>query len=271
MPLILVFGAFGSAARSLARIDAVPGRGEVLEHRGVHGLHLEDDGERIGRLDRADVGEGRLAGRHHALRRIAQPVVGRLDVGRGQRRAVVELDARLELERVGHQVGRDRPGLGEIALDLGELVEVEAQQRRIERRGEVQRRVGVAAVAVVVRRLGADRELQRAAASWAVCASAVGDRPPRAKRRGAGHQDGASRYSWRSSSLHVRFRCRESLVVPPLRSSLHSNLDAGHEVAAAATRRSGGNLPPAFLAGHRAAGMEHAAATAGSRARAFRR
>ena len=29
----------------LRRVDAVPGRGEVLEHRGVHRLHLEDDGE----------------------------------------------------------------------------------------------------------------------------------------------------------------------------------------------------------------------------------
>ena len=75
----------------------------------------------------------------------------------------MEFDAGLELERVGHQVGRDLPRVGEIAFDLGEFGEVEAQKRRVERGGEVQRRVGVAAVVVVVRGLGTDREIERSA------------------------------------------------------------------------------------------------------------
>ena len=106
----------------------------------------------------------------------------------------------MELDRVGHQVRRGRPGVGEIALHLGELVEVETQQRRIERRREVQRRVGVAAVIVVVRRLGADRELQRAA-FLGLLRSRFGDGTAKREGRRSGHQDGASRYAWVHSIL----------------------------------------------------------------------
>jgi hypothetical protein len=164
----------------------------VLEHRGVHRLHLEDDRERIGRLDRADIPEGRLAGRYHALRRIAQPVIARLHVRRCQVGAVVEFHARVELERVGHQVGRDLPRLREIALHLGELVEIEAQQGGIERGGEMQRRIGVAAMVVVVRRLGADGELQGSALLRRLRAG-LGHRAAEGDGRRAAHQDGASR------------------------------------------------------------------------------
>ncbi len=146
------------------RVDAVPGRREVLEHRGIDRLHLEHDGVGVGRLDRPDVREGGLARGHDACWRIAQAVIGCLHVRGGERRAVVEFHAWMQLEGIGHQVGRDGPRVGEVAFELGEFREIEAQQRRIERRREMQGRVGIAAMAVIVRGLRADRELERSAA-----------------------------------------------------------------------------------------------------------
>src|SRR5262245_37838447 len=76
----------------------------------------------------------------------------------------MEFHALMQLESIGHQVGRDRPRLREVAFHFREFYEIEAQQRIVERRREMQRRIGIAAVTVVVRRLCADRELQRASA-----------------------------------------------------------------------------------------------------------
>src|SRR5688572_9379409 len=76
----------------------------------------------------------------------------------------MELHIRMQLEGEGHQVGGDRPRLGKIALNLGEYVEIEAQERLVERRREMQRGIGVAAMWVVMRRLRADRKVEIAAA-----------------------------------------------------------------------------------------------------------
>src|SRR6266446_2138190 len=98
----------------------------------------------------------------------------------------------MELERVAHQVGRDVPLVREIALHLGELVEIEAQEGRIKRRGEMQGRVGIAAVIVVMRRLGADGELQRPA-FLGLLRAGTGDGAAEGDSRRARHQDGAPR------------------------------------------------------------------------------
>jgi hypothetical protein len=46
----------------------------------------------------------------------------------------VEFHARMQLESIRHQVGGDRPRLGEVAHDLGIFVQIEPEQRGIERR-----------------------------------------------------------------------------------------------------------------------------------------
>ena len=55
-------------------------------------------------------------------------VVGRLDIGGGQRRSVVEPHALVEREGIGQQVGRNRPRLGEVAFDFRKFREIKAQQ-----------------------------------------------------------------------------------------------------------------------------------------------
>ena len=145
-------------------VDAVPGRGEVGQHRGVARLELEHDGLRIRRLDRRDVFVGCLADGHHALRRVADALVACLDVGRGHRRAVVELDARLEPEGVGEAVGRYLPGFGQVALHLRIVRLVEFQERVVVRPHRVDEGERGGAVAIIVRRLGADGELEHSAA-----------------------------------------------------------------------------------------------------------
>jgi hypothetical protein len=89
----------------LCRINRVPRTREVIEHRRIRGLQLEDDRVRIWSVDRIDVGERGPAVRNHPLWRIAQPVIGRLDVGRRECGPVVKLDALVQGERVGQLVG----------------------------------------------------------------------------------------------------------------------------------------------------------------------
>ena len=64
----------------LRRVDVVPRRAEMLEHRRIECFHVEHDGQRIGCFDRADIVKCRLARRDHAFRRVTQPVVGRLHI-----------------------------------------------------------------------------------------------------------------------------------------------------------------------------------------------
>ena len=97
-------------------------------------------------------------------RRVGDALEGGLDVGRGQRRAIVEFHALVQLEGVGEAVGRDGPALGEIADDLRVLGGVELDEQRVERGDRMQQAEGLRAVAIVVRGLGGDGEVEDAAA-----------------------------------------------------------------------------------------------------------
>ena len=70
----------------------------------------------------------------HPLGREDDLVVGGLDVGRGQRRSVVETDARTQLESVGQPVRGDLPVGGHVADDLGVVVGIDLDQQAVERR-----------------------------------------------------------------------------------------------------------------------------------------
>ena len=107
-----VLGELGGA------VDAVPGRGEIRQHRRVRPLQVKDDGQRVGRVDAADRAEIDLARRGDALRRMDDALIARLDIGRGQLRAVMKQHIGAQLERVGLPVRRDVPGLRQIADDL---------------------------------------------------------------------------------------------------------------------------------------------------------
>ena len=87
------------------------GRGREFE--------AEDDGLRVGRLDLVDHQEIALPRAEDALRRKDDLVPARRDVGRGQRRAVMEFDAVADLEGVGlAAVGRLRHLGAQIADEL---------------------------------------------------------------------------------------------------------------------------------------------------------
>ena len=144
-------------------VDAVPRAREVGQHRGIGLLQLEDDRQGIGRLDRCDVGIARLPDREHALRRIAQALVGRLDVLGGEGRAVMELDPLPQLEGVAQAVLGDRPRLGKVALERRVFRGVELEQRVVVRPHRMDERERGLRVAVVVGRLGAHRELEEPA------------------------------------------------------------------------------------------------------------
>ena len=141
----------------------------MIERGRIDALQLEHDG--VGRrcLDRVDAFELSLARGGDALRRIAQTVERRLDVGGGQLAAVVEFHAGLQLEGVSEPIRRHRPGIGEIADDLGKVVGVVFEQRRIMRRQHLQRERGRGRMAIETRRLAFDDMPQNAAALRRLC------------------------------------------------------------------------------------------------------
>src|SRR6266550_3229957 len=71
-------------------VDAVPGRGEISQHRRVRPLQAKDHSQRVGCVDAADRAEIHLPRRDHAGRRVDDPLIARLDTGRAQSRAVME-------------------------------------------------------------------------------------------------------------------------------------------------------------------------------------
>lgn len=145
------------------RIEAVPGAGEVLQHRRVGLAELEDHRVLVGGLDRRDVLEGGLAERDDPLGRLAQAVVGRLDVLRREGRTVVELDVLLQLERVGQLILRHLEARRRVRDHLRIVGGVELQERRVVRREPVDRGEARVGVAVVVGRLAEMANFERAA------------------------------------------------------------------------------------------------------------
>src|SRR5262249_58986933 len=103
----------------------------------------------------------------HSRRRVGDLLVGRLDVGGGQRRAVVELDVLTDLECIGQTVGRDLPFAGDVADDLRVAVRVDLEQGAVQRRHQLYGGEGILLVRVEARRIGADDGQEHAAVARA--------------------------------------------------------------------------------------------------------
>ena len=144
-------------------VDAIPWAGEIGQHGGVGFLQPEHHGQRIGRVDSSDVGVAFFAQRQHAFWRLADAVVGRLDVFRGKYRVVVELHAFFQFERVSEAVFGDRPRLRDVADYFRILHGIEFEQRGVMRPYRMDERKRRLRVTIVVGRLGADRELEQPA------------------------------------------------------------------------------------------------------------
>ena len=98
-------------SRPLGHDSAGAVLGEAAQERGVDAVHLDHDGEVIGRLDRRHVIEHLEIDRARFLGPTA--VKGIFDVRRGHGLAVVELDARPEVEGVGEAIRALLEALGE--------------------------------------------------------------------------------------------------------------------------------------------------------------
>ena len=92
------------------------------------------------------------------------PLIARLDVRRGQTRAVVEQHVRSQFEGIDLPVGRDLPRLRQIADHLRITGRIEFEKRRIMWRYRMQERERGIAVAIVVPGLDRRGKLQHAAA-----------------------------------------------------------------------------------------------------------
>ena len=110
-------------------IDAIPGAGEIGQHRGIRVFQTKHHGLRIRGVDRGDIGITLFAHRPRAGRRLADAVIGGLDVLRRKGRAIVKFDATAQLKGIGEAVLRHRPRLGKIADDLRIFFGVEFKQR----------------------------------------------------------------------------------------------------------------------------------------------
>ena len=99
--------------------DAVPAAGEGRHHEagGPRLGQLEHHRLLVGRRDLADGRKQRAARDHHAGRRLADAVVGRLHVLRREVRAVVELHALAQVESVGLAVLGDLPAVRQVGND----------------------------------------------------------------------------------------------------------------------------------------------------------
>src|SRR5262249_61361832 len=119
-------------------------------------LELEHDRARIRSLDGRDRRVAVLPDAARPLRWEEQLVVGGLDVDCGQRRAVVELDPRADLEGVGQPVGRDLPLAGRVPDDLRIVEGVRLQQGAVERRYQLERGERALLMRIQARWIGAD-------------------------------------------------------------------------------------------------------------------
>ena len=114
---------------------------------------MKNNRQRIGCFDPADRAEIDLTRGGDALGRMHNALVARLDIGRGQTRAVVEQHVRSQLERISLPVWRGFPGLRQVADDLRIIAGIKFEKRRIMRRNRVQKRKRGVAVTVVISRL----------------------------------------------------------------------------------------------------------------------
>ncbi len=116
-------------------VDPVEGRRQRGDERGRGPFEAEDNGRRIGRLDRLDGRVLPLAERHHVRGRVDDLVIRRLHVLRREVAAVVEFHAATKLEGVRPAVLGDRPGFGEIAdhFRTRSIGRVEPEQGAVDR------------------------------------------------------------------------------------------------------------------------------------------
>ena len=110
-------------------VDAIPGAGEIGQHRGIRFFQTKHHGLRIGGVDRGDIGITLFTHRQRAGRWLADAVIGRLNILRRKGRAIVKLHAAPQLEGIGEAVLRHRPRLGKITDDLWIFFGVEFEQR----------------------------------------------------------------------------------------------------------------------------------------------
>ena len=152
----------------LLRVDEGIGIRHRRQERARRERQLEDHGEVVGCGHRLDHLVERLACRRDALRREDDLFPGRHDVGRGQRRAVVELDALADLEGEEGAALRARRHIAfaQVALEVGRIARigrVDPHQQAVERRDRMDHAEGGLDMAVIGRDLRADDEIQRAA------------------------------------------------------------------------------------------------------------
>ncbi len=160
---------WGSLSSMRLLVDQGVGVGERRQERVGGEFQMEDDGGRD-RAPRPCRPCTKLLWRALSTpwRRKDDLVPARRDVGGGQRRAVVELDALADLEGVGLAVvGRLRHLGAQIADEIGAVARVHRigpDQDAVERRDRMDRRVGLLAMPVEARRrIGRDHIGQDAA------------------------------------------------------------------------------------------------------------
>ncbi len=138
-------------------IDEVVGVRERRNEGAGRILQLEHDGVVVGRAHAGDRHVECLTRAGHAFRREDDLVVGRHHVFRGERRAIAELDAITELERIGlAAVGRLRHFGAKIADELAVVRHrrVDPDQQAVERCNRMDERESGFAMAVEARRFG---------------------------------------------------------------------------------------------------------------------
>ena len=137
-------------------VDPGEGIGERRQERAGGELQAEHHGGRVGRLDLVDHDVIALACARDAFRRVDDCPPARRHVGGGERRAVVELHALADLERVGLAViGRRRHRGAQIADEVGgrgRIVGIDPDQHAVERCRRMHGREGGLAVTVEARR-----------------------------------------------------------------------------------------------------------------------
>src|SRR5262249_49826125 len=107
-----------------------------------------------------------LADAPDRIRRKDDLVVAGLDVGGRQRRAIVEPDARTDLEGVRETIGGDLPLAGHVADDVRVVVGIDLQERTVERGDWLDGGEGLLLMRVEARRIGADGRQENAAPAW---------------------------------------------------------------------------------------------------------